>query len=128
LYSVYRRLHPPWVGPLYGRTVSRHPRLANFVGLNEGWVVKKVGGGFVRLRKGRTELVLDRHHAGVMLAEVMAWTAWYLPRFNLAGKTVLDIGAGCGETAAFYFDHGAEKVVAVELDQVKAGFLAHPAD
>jgi predicted RNA methylase len=27
---------------------------------------------------------------------------------------VLDVGAGCGETALFYYYHGAEKVIAVE--------------
>jgi hypothetical protein len=30
------------------------------------------------------------------------------------GKVVLDIGAGCGETAQFYLNHGAEKVICVE--------------
>src|SRR5437867_10765520 len=30
--------------------------------------------------------------------------------------TVLDLGAGCGETAYYYFQHGAERVLAVEYD------------
>lgn len=45
------------------------------------------------------------------------WEKYYLPTFSLRGKTVLDIGAGCGETAFFYVLYGAKKVVAIEPDR-----------
>lgn len=51
------------------------------------------------------------------LALVNEWRIWeryYLPNFSLDGKTVLDIGAGCGETAFFYLLNGAKKIVAIE--------------
>jgi len=46
------------------------------------------------------------------------WQRWqnYIPSFSLRGKTVLDIGAGCGETALLFFLHGAHKVIAIEPD------------
>lgn len=50
---------------------------------------------------------------------IKEWDIWinsYLPPFSLKGKTVLDVGAGCGETAFFYFLHGADKVIAIEPD------------
>lgn len=40
----------------------------------------------------------------------------YVP-VDLAGKTVLDVGAGEGETALFFLHKGASKVVCVEADK-----------
>lgn len=45
------------------------------------------------------------------------WESFYvIDRQKLRGATVLDVGAGCGETAAFYFEKGAKKVICVESD------------
>lgn len=45
----------------------------------------------------------------------------YLPKFSLVNKTVLDIGACCGESASIFFKAGAKKVVCIEpnADRVK---------
>ncbi len=45
----------------------------------------------------------------------------YLPPFSLKGKTVLDLGACCGETAHLFAENGASKVICVEPapDRVK---------
>jgi len=51
------------------------------------------------------------------------WERYYLPTFSLGGKTVLDIGAGCGETAFLYFLYGARKIVAIELDKKVVEYL-----
>ena len=51
-----------------------------------------------------------------LASEYKTWLSHYLPPYSLKGKTVLDAGAGCGETAWFYFNHGAKKVIAVEPD------------
>lgn len=40
----------------------------------------------------------------------------YLPPFELKGKTVMDIGACCGESAAIFYEAGAKKVIAIEID------------
>lgn len=41
----------------------------------------------------------------------------YEPPFDLAGKTVLDVGATCGEVAYYYLTkHHASKVVCIEND------------
>jgi predicted RNA methylase len=45
------------------------------------------------------------------------WESFYvIDRQKLRDATVLDVGAGCGETAAFYFEKGAKKVICVESD------------
>lgn len=51
--------------------------------------------------------------------ELHDWHRDYLPVHG----TVLDVGAGCGETAAFYLRHGAEHVVAVEGDPIALDHL-----
>jgi hypothetical protein len=51
------------------------------------------------------------------------WHLYYLPRKPLAGKTVLDLGAGCGETAKFFLNHGASRVVCVEPDNKCLDYL-----
>jgi hypothetical protein len=38
----------------------------------------------------------------------------YAPPFSLIGKTVLDLGACCGETAFFFGNKGAARVICVE--------------
>jgi hypothetical protein len=52
----------------------------------------------------------------------------YLPPFSLHGKTVLDVGAWCGETAMFFQDSGAEKVIAIERDSSAFRFLQSNTD
>jgi methylase of polypeptide subunit release factors len=60
------------------------------------------------------KLTLLPNYAITLISEWRIWERCYLPDFTLSGKTVLDIGAGCGETALFYILHGAEKVIAIE--------------
>jgi predicted RNA methylase len=47
-----------------------------------------------------------------LVAELEQWHAQYLP----VSGTVLDLGAGCGETALFYLNHGATQVICIEGD------------
>src|SRR5437867_8291799 len=57
-------------------------------------------------------LELDKSHRTTLEQELDGWHTWYLP----IGDTVLDLGAGCGETAYFYLRHGARRVVCIESD------------
>lgn len=49
-----------------------------------------------------------------LLKEWNEWEKEYIPKGGLQGKTVLDVGAGSGETACFFFKHGASKVICIE--------------
>ena len=60
-------------------------------------------------------LDLDTEHWNYVKNELELWHRFYLP----VGETVLDLGAGCGETAYFYLQHGAKKVIAVEAEHRK---------
>jgi tRNA G37 N-methylase Trm5 len=68
-------------------------------------------------------LFLTKERVGDIICEWNQWEKYYLPEFSLDGKTVLDVGAGCGETAYFYFLHGAKRVIAIEMDPIHLGLL-----
>ncbi len=73
-------------------------------------------GDLYRINYFGKDLLLDEWHILMLLKEMEIWEQYYLP-ISVQGKTVLDAGAGCGETAVFYLAHGAAKVISVELDQ-----------
>jgi len=62
-------------------------------------------------------------YAATYINEHRKWEKDYVPPSGLRGKTVLDIGAGCGETAKFFLEHGAAEVIAVEPYDVALRFL-----
>ena len=67
------------------------------------------------------KLVLSRDRAGMMLYEWGTWTKHYAPpSFDLVGKTVLDVGAGEGETVELYRLRGAKRFICVEPDSQRA--------
>jgi hypothetical protein len=43
------------------------------------------------------------------------WEQMYLP-IDVTDKTVLDVGAGQGESARFFLEHGATKIICIEPD------------
>lgn len=56
----------------------------------------------------------------MFLSEYTKWKKWYLPpdhRKGIKGQVVLDVGAGCGETAYFFLKNGASKVISIEPDK-----------
>ena len=77
---------------------------------------------------GPYALEVTAYYMELLWREWRAWSKWYLPPWSLHGKTVLDIGAGCGETALFYYYHGAKKVIAVEPEPSLAPLLKRNGD
>lgn len=67
-----------------------------FLYKSDGWIFSK----------GRKEM---------FIGEYSSWKKWYLP-VDIKGLTILDIGAGEGESARFFLDHGAKKVICIECD------------
>jgi SAM-dependent methyltransferase len=58
----------------------------------------------------------SRERRGMFVDEGDEWKKHYLP-INVKGLTVLDVGAGEGETARFFLEHGARKVLCIEPDE-----------
>lgn len=85
--------------------------------------------GCVTMCHGETRIDMTRHTASLMISEwAPVWERFYLPPFPIQGKTVLDAGAGSGETAYFYLLHRAKKVIAVEKDEVAVRLLRRNVD
>ena len=68
-----------------------------------------------RLYGYRLDLTAPYFEMAVREREI--WEKLYAPS-SIKDKVVLDVGAGCGESAAFYFSKGAKKIFAVEPDCV----------
>lgn len=65
---------------------------------------------------------LNYESAEIMAREYPEWK-YYLPPFNLKDKVILDIGAGCGETARYYLLNGAKRVICIENNEVCIKYL-----
>jgi len=87
------------------------------------WKPKRTGSSTYSINYNGTVLELTLAHLGMMSDEWNLWKEIYLPLFQLGGKTVLDVGAGSGETAFFYFLNGAEKVIAIEPNPIAVKLL-----
>jgi tRNA G37 N-methylase Trm5 len=59
---------------------------------------------------------LLRYHAVAVINELEQWERCYLPQF-IEGKSVLDVGSGCGETALLFLKAGASEVIGVEQNK-----------
>ena len=106
----------------HGPGLSMWPLLAKCFDM-QGWTLRHTGPPIQLRHEDGTSLTLDRDHLNVMLRELLDWYRFYLPGFSLKGKTVLDAGAGCGESAAFYFFYGAKRVIAIEKDPAMRPYL-----
>ena len=105
-----------------GPTYYPHRFLSNFWRMRN-WRIVDYKDGFITLIKKSSKQKGELHSIELKLAEGWFdtffsewpdWKQWYLPDFDLRGKTILDVGAGCGESAAFFFEHEALRVVGIE--------------
>ncbi len=100
---------------LYVRAITRYPKVMHLRPQTSDWGIGRRE-GLTSLKREGKELLLDPKNAMTVLDEWPIWEKYLLPSFPLEGKTVLDVGAAGGDTAFFYFTHGAKQVVGVEAD------------
>ena len=72
--------------------------------------------------KDYEDMKLLPEYSGLLKNELDVWHKHYLP--IIQGATVLDVGAGCGETAKFFLMHGAGRVIAIENNQRAFTYLS----
>ncbi|MDA4122626.1 MAG: hypothetical protein OK456_05530 [Thaumarchaeota archaeon] len=132
------RSYPRLIIPRFGISKRRHlpvfKLLDHSISLMSGpavvrrfwrWRLAPVAGSdSVRVSTPLDNLVMSRDRAGMMLYEWGTWNRWYAPAsFDFRGKTVLDIGAGEGETVELYRLRGAKRFICVEPDPQRAAAL-----
>jgi len=88
------------------------------------WRVDAAADRTFRLTMPHADLILTEPKACLMCLEWSMWKKYYLPPFSLEDLTVLDVGAGCGETAALFFMAGARNVICIEPAEKEAELLA----
>lgn len=120
--GISRRRHLPVV-----KLLDHSESLLSFPALLRqfwSWRLEDVADSLVQVSTPLDKLVMSRDRAGMMLYEWRTWTKCYAPPgFDLRGKTVLDVGAGEGETVEFYRLHGAKAFICVEPDPQRASRL-----
>jgi hypothetical protein len=101
-------------GVHYLDLLSRLPLFAQM--LDSNWNVLALDSETIVLehKLDGTVLSLPRPYGVALLGEYKAWEEWYLPEGGLRGKTVLDVGAGGGESAWFFLAHSAGRVIGIE--------------
>ncbi|TMI25776.1 hypothetical protein E6H19_02380 [Candidatus Bathyarchaeota archaeon] len=88
------------------------------------WRLVRSSSQYYDLKIGRYTIKLHPEYFHIIFGEWGEWKKYHLPPFALKGATVLDIGAGCGETALFYFFHGVERVICVEPNPDLASIIS----
>ena len=83
------------------------------------WQFKRIK----RIERLSSCLSLDQYARDNLFEEWDLWEEFYIPPFPLMGKTVLDVGACCGETAYFFLKNGARKVICIESDRERAAII-----
>ena len=68
-------------------------------------------------------LSLDDYARDLLYTELEQFEKYYLPPFSLQNKIILDLGACCGETAYFFLQKGAKKVICIESDSKRAKLI-----
>jgi predicted RNA methylase len=88
------------------------------------WSVRKREDGSFLCKHAGEELLLPNQYLTMLVSEWRnVWEKYYLPPRGVGGMTVLDAGAGSGETVHFYLRHGAARVIAVEPNADALSFL-----
>ncbi len=77
--------------------------------------IKKLKENYYTLECLGFRMTLLRYHAVGVINEFEEWQEYYQTEIQ-DGKTVLDVGSGCGETALLFYKAGAKKVIGIESD------------
>jgi hypothetical protein len=112
---------------LLGGTFYPHEYI-KFLPKTFGWKLVGEENDVYTLRHKNQIIKLRGGYSYLTLGEWAIWEKNYLPDFSLRGRTVLDVGAGCGETVHFYLSHGAASVIAVESDHSSLNLLYENAE
>ncbi len=124
-FSRRRRLPCIWVG---GDTCNFPPYRLDVFFRFRGLKCEKKADGNVAISKNGFRFVLTPEYATVFIREFTEWDKHYGLPSSAKDKTILDVGAGCGEPIFYYVLKGCRSFIAVEPDKTCANLLRQNAE
>jgi SAM-dependent methyltransferase len=95
---------------------------------NSKYGIYKIGEQRMKLLRTKNKDYRIPSYVQGFFTEWNRWKRQYEPPFNLKGKTVLDAGSGCGETAFHFFKWGAKRVICVDRNPLACGVMEENAE
>ena len=120
-FGLSRRKHLPciWVGDIYNFPPYRIDVFLKFRGLK----CAKTSDGNIELSKSGLRFVLAPEYASLFINEFADWDKQYNPPFSPTNKTIMDVGAGCGETIFYFALKGCKDFIAIEPNPQNADLI-----
>ena len=93
-----------------------------------GLKCQKTEDGNIAVNKDSFTFTFTPEYATVFMREFVEWDRHYKFPSSPKGKTILDVGAGCGETILYFALKGCRNFVAVEPDKTCVRLLKENAE
>lgn len=93
-----------------------------------GYTLTKIDHNHFVIGKNGFEFILTAHYASIIITELLNWKRDYMFPSSLKNKTILDIGAGCGESIFYFALNGCRNFIAVEPDPECADLIKKNAE
>jgi hypothetical protein len=124
-FGLSRQRHLPviWVASITNFQPYRLDVFLKYRGLT----LTKIDDKHVSIGKNGLEFVMLQEHAYYIVSEFVDWERDYKFPSSLENKTILDIGAGCGETIFYFALKGCRNFIAVEPNSQAADLLRNNA-
>ena len=125
-FGLSRKRHLPviWVA---GITNFNPYRLDVFLKYR-GMTLTRIDDNHVAIEKNGLKFTLLQDYANILIHEFTKWPRDYKFPSSLKNKTILDIGAGCGETIFYFALKGCRNFIAVEPNTQCADLLRKNAE
>jgi 2-polyprenyl-3-methyl-5-hydroxy-6-metoxy-1,4-benzoquinol methylase len=120
-FGLSRKRHLPviWVA---GITNFRAYRLDVFLKYS-GLTLTRIDDKHVAIGNKGLKFIMLEEYANIIITEFINWRRDYKFPSSLTNKTILDIGAGCGETIFYFALQGCRNFIAVEPNTQAADLL-----
>jgi 2-polyprenyl-3-methyl-5-hydroxy-6-metoxy-1,4-benzoquinol methylase len=115
-FGLSRKKHLPCIYVGESRTVNYPPYRLDVFKKFYGMKKSKSGNVISIAIRGFIFKLLPEY-ATCLETEWADWNTYYRPPFPLENKTVIDIGAGCGETILFFALKGCRNFIAIEPNE-----------
>jgi hypothetical protein len=125
-FGLSNKKHLPviWVAGM----TNFHPFRLDLFLRYRGFTLTKIDDQHFVIGKNGLEFVLTPHYASIVITELINWKRDYKFPSSLKNKTILDIGAGCGESIFYFALKGCRNFIAIEPNTECAKLLEKNAE